>query len=239
MGKKLIDLDKLEKLSKALDSRANAAIKAETQRALAAEKSLQTAINGKAASSHTHDNRYYTESEINTKVTNLQAEIDADVKVEADRAKAAEQDLQANIDKKANASHGNHVPATQTASNKVFLRNDNTWATVTPANIGASATGHTHDDKYYTEAEIDAKITTLNNSINGKAPMSHSHGDLYYTEDEIDDKVADLQAEIDADVLTETSTGVWEITKDASYFRIACDLNIANAKMFTFLPFVS
>ena len=205
MGKKLIDLDKLEKLSKALDSRANAAIKAETQRALAAEKSLQTAINGKAASSHTHDDRYYTESEINTKVTNLQAEIDADVKVEADRAKAAEQDLQANIDKKANKSHGNHVPATQTASNKVFLRNDNTWATVTPANIGASATGHTHDDKYYTEAEIDAKITTLNNSINGKAPMSHSHGDLYYTEDEIDDKVADLQAEIDADVLTETN----------------------------------
>lgn len=38
---------------------------------------------------------------------------------------------------KADASHGNHVPTTQTASNKVFLRNDNTWATVTPANIGA------------------------------------------------------------------------------------------------------
>ena len=44
----------------------------------------------------------------------------------------------------AQKSHGNHVPATQTASNKVFLRNDNTWATITPANIGASATGHTH-----------------------------------------------------------------------------------------------
>lgn len=34
-------------------------------------------------------------------------------------------------------SHGNHVPATQTADNKKFLRNDNTWQTVTPANIGA------------------------------------------------------------------------------------------------------
>lgn len=29
------------------------------------------------------------------------------------------------------------VPTVQTASNSVFLRNDNTWATVTPANIGA------------------------------------------------------------------------------------------------------
>jgi len=43
---------------------------------------------------------------------------------------------------KANASHGNHVPTTQTASNKVFLRNDNTWQTVTPANIGAAASSH-------------------------------------------------------------------------------------------------
>ena len=34
-------------------------------------------------------------------------------------------------------SHGNHVPATQAADNKKFLRNDNTWQTVTPANIGA------------------------------------------------------------------------------------------------------
>lgn len=41
---------------------------------------------------------------------------------------------------KAASSHGNHVPTTQTASNKVFLRNDNTWQTVTPANIGAATT---------------------------------------------------------------------------------------------------
>lgn len=36
------------------------------------------------------------------------------------------------------ASHGNHVPATQTADNAKFLRNDNTWQKVTPANIGAA-----------------------------------------------------------------------------------------------------
>ena len=40
------------------------------------------------------------------------------------------------------ASHGNHVPTTQTANNAVFLRNDNTWQTVTPANIGAAAASH-------------------------------------------------------------------------------------------------
>lgn len=34
-------------------------------------------------------------------------------------------------------SHGNHVPAPQTANSATFLRNDNTWQKVTPANIGA------------------------------------------------------------------------------------------------------
>lgn len=130
---------------------------------------------GASASGHTHDDRYYTESEINTKVTNLQSEIDADVKVEADRAKAAEAGLQSAIDGKANVSHGNHVPTTQTASNKVFLRNDNTWATVTPANIGAAAASHSHDDKYYTETEIDSKVTTINGLIDGKADKSHGN----------------------------------------------------------------
>lgn len=37
----------------------------------------------------------------------------------------------------AKVSHGNHVPTTETANNSKFLRNDNTWQTVTPKNIGA------------------------------------------------------------------------------------------------------
>lgn len=53
---------------------------------------------------------------------------------------------------KANSSHGNHVPTTQTASNKVFLRNDNTWVTVTPANIGAAAASHGTHVTYGTSA---------------------------------------------------------------------------------------
>ena len=63
---------------------------------------------------HTHDGRYYTESEIDTK-----------------------------LNAKANSSHGNHVPTKETANNARFLRNDNTWQTITPANIGASA-AHSH-----------------------------------------------------------------------------------------------
>ena len=39
---------------------------------------------------------------------------------------------------------------------------------ITPSGIGASASSHTHDDRYYTESEIDTKLS-------GKAPSSHNH----------------------------------------------------------------
>ena len=45
------------------------AISDEAKARAAADTALQTAINGKAASSHTHDDRYYTESEIDTKLS--------------------------------------------------------------------------------------------------------------------------------------------------------------------------
>lgn len=50
--------------------------------------------------------------------------------------------IQTQLNGKAASSHGNHVPTTETANNAKFLRNDNTWQTVTPANIGAAASSH-------------------------------------------------------------------------------------------------
>lgn len=49
---------------------------------------------------------------------------------------------------------------------------------------------HTHDDRYYTETEIDTKVSALNTAISGKAASSHTHDDRYYTESEINTKLA-------------------------------------------------
>ena len=171
---------------------------------------------GKSNSGHNHDDRYYTESEINTKIANLQSEIDTDVEVEKDRAEAAEAALQAAINGKAPSSHthddryytesemntklatkadtdhGTHVPTPQTANNAKFLRNDNSWQTVTPANIGAAPSSHNHNDSYYTKTEINTEIddinetittkeAALNAAINGKAATVHGNHASYGT----------------------------------------------------------
>lgn len=59
---------------------------------------------------------------------------------------------------KANASHGNHVPITETANNSKFLRNDNTWATVTPANIGAASSSHNQAASTITAGTLGGKV---------------------------------------------------------------------------------
>ena len=94
---------------------------------------------------HTHDDLYYTESEIDTKLSG-----------------------------KANSSHGNHVPATETANNAKFLRNDNTWQTVTPANIGAAASSHGTHVSYSTTAPV-MDGTASAGSASTVARSDHKH----------------------------------------------------------------
>ena len=66
--------------------------------------------------------------------------------------------IQNQLDGKAASSHGNHVPTTQTANNAVFLRNDNTWQTVTPANIGAAASSHNQAASTITDGTLAGQV---------------------------------------------------------------------------------
>lgn len=46
---------------------------------------------------------------------------------------------------------------------------------ITADNVGAASVVHAHDDRYYTETEINTKIDSINESIDGKAAKSHKH----------------------------------------------------------------
>ena len=96
---------------------------------------IQTQLNAKGSSSDV--------GSLKTRVGVVESQLD-NVASDAAAAHSLANDAYNLADSKANASHGNHVPATGTANNAIFLRNDNTWQTVTPANIGAAATIHYH-----------------------------------------------------------------------------------------------
>ena len=59
----------------------------------------------------------------------------------------------------------------------------------TSALSGYSTTGHNHDNRYYTESEIDTKVNTLNNSINAKVNTSDYNTKI----NDIDGKIGDTE----------------------------------------------
>ena len=122
----------------AQDTALHATISSEIDSDVAAEATLRsnadTALSNRIASFEAGG-----ANDISALETNLKAYAD---QAEADAIKTAGEALAEGLANKADKEHGNHVPATQTTDNKMFLRNDNTWAAVTPENIGAAPTSH-------------------------------------------------------------------------------------------------
>lgn len=125
------------------------------------ETEVDDLLAGKSGTAHTHDDRYFTETE----VTNLLAG-------------------------KADSGH-NHSGVYEPAFTKNTAFNKNFGTTVGTVCQGNDSrlsdartpTAHTHDDRYYTETEVDTLLS-------GKAASSHTHDDRYYTESEINTLLA-------------------------------------------------
>jgi hypothetical protein len=136
---------------------------------------------------HTHDDRYYTESEMNTLLAGKQAS-------------------------------GSYAPATGIAPSAIT----GTAVITTDSRLSdaRTPTAHNHDDRYYTETEMNtllagkqasgsyapasgiapsaitgtAVITTDSRLSDARTPTSHTHDDLYYTETEMNTLLAGKQA---------------------------------------------
>lgn len=92
MSDKIINVGNLSKLSKALNDRIKSLVSEEKERAMEAEAGLQAAINGKAPASHNHDDLYYTETEIDGKIEDINESINEQVaELQADISTKAEQ----------------------------------------------------------------------------------------------------------------------------------------------------
>ena len=79
-----------------------------------------------------------------------------------------------------------YTPSTHTHDDRYYTESE-----MNTKLAGKSDTTHTHDNRYYTESEIDSKVNEINTKINTKSDTSHNHDDKYYTEMEIDTKLND------------------------------------------------
>lgn len=91
----------------------------------------------------------------------------------------------------------NHIPVNGASGNflKWLSSGAAQWANITWSDITGKPSSfppstHTHDDRYYTESEVNTKLDgkANTNHTHNYAATSHTHDDRYYTESEIDTK---------------------------------------------------
>lgn len=186
-------------------------------------KVINTALSGKANSSHTHDDRYYTETEINSKLSG-----------KSDTNHTHNQYYDSGITRTANTFLAAPNGKDGTASFRVLAAAD--IPTITKSKISDFA--HSHNDLYYSKTDVDTKLsakansshthddryyteTEINTKLSGKANSSHNHDDRYYTESEMDGKLSGKANANHSHDLSAMINGLSEATatpSDADYF---------------------
>jgi len=131
---------------------------------------------------HTHDDRYYTESEVDAL---LHAESHTIASHSDTTATGTE--LETLTDgSNADALHAHAGVAHTIASHSDTTATGTELETLTDGSNADSlhdhdyaASSHNHDDRYYTESQVDSLL-------GGKSDTSHTHDSRYYTETEVD-----------------------------------------------------
>ena len=163
---------------------------------LSDQTDLQNALNDKSDTSHTHDDRYYTETETDALLSGKAAaahthddryytetEVDSLFDALGDLAAKDKVDWDTDIDDIPSA----FPPSAHNHDDRYYTESE-----MDTALAGKAAASHTHDDRYYTESETDTLLA-------GKAAAVHDHDDRYYTETETNNK---LYEKLDAELRT-------------------------------------
>lgn len=156
---KLTNLNNLDKLSKALDARCKELVNEEKTRALAEEQALQVEINVVKDMFDGKSIKYVTQAEYDalTEEEKNSSEITYFITDAMDLSHDHEnKEFLDNLAAR-NIAIGNKSQSFDGVNDLVYSIED----------IGAASAEHSHDDKYYTESEIDLKLEDVNEVING------------------------------------------------------------------------
>lgn len=198
MGK-LTNLSNLDKLSKALDARCKELINEEKARALAEEQALQAEINVTKNMFGGKSIRYVTQAEYDALTEEERDSSDVTYFITDAVDLSHDHENKEFLDNLAarNIAIGNKSQSFDGVNDLVYSIED----------IGAAPAEHSHDNKYYTESEIDLKLEDVNEVINGY--VAELQSDIQTLEsDKADQSYVDEKLEV-VDALTLNGYSIW------------------------------
>lgn len=183
-----------------------------------------------------------------------QAEIDASLLLKADKSttytKTEVDDLKTETDNtisthKADTSNPHKVTKAQVGLDKVLNVASYSKDEVDTKLATKSDSTHTHDDRYYTETEIDTKVSTLNTEIGKKqtaalvTAFQSSPDDTHYPSEKLvkaqldtkADKTDYLEHKADTDNphnVTKAQVGLGNVLNVASYSKTEMDITVSS-----------
>ena len=178
---------------------------------------------GAAPAEHSHDDKYYTESEIDLKLEDVNELINE----EKARALAEEQALQAEINVTKDMFGGKSIRYLTLDEYEALTEEERNRLDITYFITDVVDLSHDHGNKEFLD-NLDVRnitignktqlfdgVNDLNYSINdiGAAPAEHSHDGKYYTESEIDLKLEDVNEVINEHV-AELQAGIKTLESD-------------------------
>lgn len=166
---------------------------------------LEDELNTKADTEHTHDDRYYTESEVDTKLGDIESALDDLVGFSISIVQELPQSGESGVIYLVDSGSGIARD----------LYNEYIWTGTDYERLGSSSTD-VDLSGYATLTYVNTKLldyvtsSVLATELSIKSDITHNHDSRYYTENEIDTKLTDLEEslleEFDVNFVTELNT---------------------------------
>ena len=144
---------------------------------------LQSALDGKSASSHTHDDRYYTESEMDSKLSG-KSDTGHTHTVDSSLSSTSANPVQ---NKVVNSALAGKVPITRTVNGKALSANITLSASDVGADVSGAASNALDEAKAYTDTEIAELVNSAPETLN-------TLGELATAMKDNDDAITALEA---------------------------------------------
>ena len=153
----------------------------------------QEGVEESSKKGHTHDERYYTEAEVDSRLAKK-----SDTSHTHDQRYYTKTETDSKLASKSEASHNHDARYYTETEVDNLLKNK-------------SSMGHEHDDRYYTEAEIDAMLS-------GIAVSGHNHDNRYYKQEEVNDLLEGLAGIATNYVTTANFNDLWTKRKVSVWY---------------------